>query len=97
MWFIWIWCWRNNKSKYIKKLPEIYKQLEIEKNDERNSTISNIAKSKAYDSFIYIFGAVLLYLAIAVSDIFTIIVVVISYLCVVGINVYYHIKLKKEM
>lgn len=58
----------------IKTEPQIAKQLEIEKNDERNISISHRAKSKAYNSFIYIFSFVLIYLSLSSTNTIMIIV-----------------------
>jgi hypothetical protein len=40
----------------LKNHPDIDKQIKIDKLDERNITIGNHAKAKAYDMMIFIFG-----------------------------------------
>ena len=44
---------------YVKN-PQLRKQMEIEKQDERNIAIANQAKAKAYDSMLYVLGAVII-------------------------------------
>ncbi|MEA4889917.1 MAG: hypothetical protein VB070_10685 [Clostridiaceae bacterium] len=44
----------------MKNNPEIQKQIEIEKNDERNVAMMNRAKAKAYDIMTFVFGALML-------------------------------------
>lgn len=43
-----------------KNNEELKRQIEIEKNDERNKLIAEKSKSKAYDLMIYLFAAMLL-------------------------------------
>lgn len=43
----------------LKGAPEIQKQLEIEQNDERNVTLANLAKGKAFDIMLYLNGALM--------------------------------------
>lgn len=81
----------------IKKNPEEYKQLKIEQNDERNISIANIAKSKAFDLMSGVFGAAMLILALLDSSILSILVLVGAYLLVHFTMIYYLIKLRKEM
>ncbi|WP_455539936.1 hypothetical protein [Terrisporobacter sp.] len=81
----------------LKISPEELKQLEIETNDERNIAINNKAKSKAYDSMIYILGAVLLIFSIMKVNVSAIIILVVAYLLIVGISIYYCAKYRKEM
>ncbi|MFZ7132341.1 MAG: hypothetical protein ACOWWR_08285 [Eubacteriales bacterium] len=83
--------------KAVKNNPTIQKQIEINKNDERNVTIGNRAKAKAYDMMIFIFGALMLIFALMSIDLVVILLLCLAYLFVVGYGVYYRFKFEKEM
>lgn len=80
-----------------KKYPEIAKQQEIVQKDERNVEISNRAKAKAYDAMLYVFGAVMVAFALMGMDFIPVLLLVFAYLYVVGVSIYYRIKLEKEL
>lgn len=80
-----------------KKYPDAARQLEIERNDERNVAIGNRAKAKAYDWMLYLFGALMLVFAILDVDLFAILLLVFVYLFIVGVSIYYRCKYEKEM
>lgn len=84
-------------TKSIKNYPEIQKQIEIEKNDERNVTISNRAKAKAFDIMIFVFGALMLSFALMGVKLIVILMLVFAYLLVIGFGIYYRCKYDKEM
>ena len=81
----------------LKKHPELIKQKEIEVNDERNQQISNRAKAKAYDMMVFVFGALMISFALMNVDLAVVLLVVFSYLFVVGSGVYYRVKFEKEL
>ena len=81
----------------MKSAPDIAKQIEIEKHDERNIEIANRAKGKAYDAMIYIFGALLVSFGLMGLAVYAILMLVFAYLLVVGISIYYRCKYDKEM
>ena len=81
----------------LKKHPELIKQKEIEVNDERNQQISNRAKAKAYDRMVFVFGAMMIALALMNVDLAVVLLVVFSYLFVVGSGIYYRVKFEKEL
>ena len=81
----------------LKKHPELIKQKEIEVNDERNQQISNRAKAKAYDMMVFVFGAQMISFALMNVDLAVVLLVVFSYLFVVGSGVYYRVKFEKEL
>jgi len=81
----------------MKKNPGMEKQMEIEKNDERNITVRNRAKAKAYDRMVYIFGALMLAFALLGVDVIASLLLVAAYLFVIGYELYYQIKYDKEM
>ncbi|MBQ6852778.1 MAG: hypothetical protein IJO07_01220 [Peptococcaceae bacterium] len=78
------------------KNPQLRKQMEIEKNDERNIAIANQAKAKAYDAMLYVFGALMLVFALMNVDMWPILLLVAGYLLVVGIFIFYLNKYQKE-
>ncbi|MDD3229286.1 MAG: hypothetical protein PHY23_10245 [Oscillospiraceae bacterium] len=84
-------------NRAMKKSPDIQREMEIAKNDERNIEISNRAKGKAYDAMIYIFGALMVSLGLMQIDTFVLLLIVFAYLVVVGISIYYRMKYDKEM
>jgi hypothetical protein len=81
----------------IKNSPNIQKQIDIEKKDERNVSITNYAKAKAYDMMIFIFGAQLLAFALMGIDLLAILLLTFTYLFVVGYCIFYRCKYDKEM
>lgn len=83
--------------KVISKHPEMAKKAEIEQKDERNQTIGYMAKAKAYDCMVFVFGALMLTFALMNKDLSVTLLLVFSYLFVIGYGVYYRIKYDKEM
>jgi len=81
----------------IKNSPELQKQMEIDKKDERNMAIANRAKAKAYDIMVFVFGALMISFALMGVEVVAVLLLVFSYLVVVGFGVYYRIKFEKEM
>lgn len=84
-------------DKAVEKAPDDAKRIEIETKDERNVMIANQAKAKAYDSMVFIFGDLMIVLALLNIDMVVILMLVSCYLLVVGISIYYRIKYEKEM
>ena len=78
------------------KNPQLRKQLEIEKQDERNVTIANKAKAKAYDAMLLVLGAVMIAFSLMNVPTTTILLLVGAYLLVVGVNIFYLNKYQKE-
>ncbi|BFT72642.1 hypothetical protein [Paenibacillus sp. P36] len=81
----------------MKNNPAAAKQMEIEKNDERNLAIANRAKAKAYDMIVFLFGALLLAFALMGIDKITVFILAFAYMFILGYNVYYRVKYYKEM
>lgn len=84
-------------KKALSKDEKLQKQLEIEKNDERNITISNKAKSKAYDCMTFVFGILMLIYALINVDMIATILLVVVYLFVHFYGIFFRIKYEKEM
>ena len=83
--------------KALKNSPNIQKQLEIDKKDERNVAIANSAKAKSYDMMIFVFGALMLSYALMGIDMIAILLLVFAYLFVITYGLYYRFKYDKEM
>lgn len=82
--------------KSLKNSPDLQKQLEIYKNDERNIAIGNSAKAKAYEMMIFVFGALMLSYALMGIDMIAVLLLVFSYLFVIAYGLYYRFKYDKE-
>lgn len=85
-------------ERYVyKKHPDMQKQKEIEVNDERNREISTRAKAKAYDTMVFVFGALMFSFALMNVDVAVVLLMVFAYLFVVGSHIYYSVKFEKEL
>lgn len=73
------------------------KQMEINKNDERNVAISTRAKAKAYDMMVFVFGALMLAFALMETELTVVLLLVFAYLFTIGYGVYYRFKYDREM
>lgn len=83
--------------KALKSDPNAARQLEIEKNDERNIFIASRSKAKAYDIMVFVFGALMITFALMGIDMVAVLLLVFAYLFVVGCGIYYRCKYDKEM
>lgn len=81
----------------MKKDPQFAKQKEIDEKDERNITIRNKSKAKAYDLMVMAFGALMMAFALMKVDWSVVLAIVIVYLFVVFSNIYFISKYNKEM
>ncbi|MBR2402436.1 MAG: DUF2178 domain-containing protein [Lachnospiraceae bacterium] len=81
----------------LKKHPELKKQKEIEEKDERNRTISERSKARAYDIMIFVFGALMIAFSLMNVEIQVILLLVFSYLFVTFYGIYQRYKLEKEI
>ena len=77
--------------------PQLKKQLEIEKKDERNVAIANRAKGKAFDAMTFIFGALMLSFGLMGIELSAVLLLVFAYLLVHGFALYYRLRFEKEM
>lgn len=85
----------NNRA--AKNNPQLQKQRETDKKDERNIAIVNQAKAKAYNIMLYVFGASMIAFALMRVDMAAVLLLVAAYLYVIGTFVYYFDKYQKEM
>ena len=85
------------KRRAVEGDPEIEKRLRIEQQDERNRTIADRAKARAYDAALYIFSALMLCFALMQVELAVILLLVGAYLLVVGVSIYYYVKYNHEL
>lgn len=83
--------------KAMKNSPDLQRQMEINKKDERNIAIGNRAKAKAFDMMIFVFGALMLSFALMGVDLTAVLLLVFAYLFVLFYGVYYRMKYDREM
>jgi len=83
--------------KALKDSPDIRKQINIEKLDERNVLITSRAKAKAYDMMVFIFGALMLTFALMEVDMIAILLLVFAYLFIIAYGLYYRYKLNEKL
>jgi hypothetical protein len=83
--------------KALKSSPDIRKQINIEKLDERNILITSRAKAKAYDMMVFIFGALMLAFALMEVDMIAILLLVFAYLFIIAYGLYYRYKLNEKL
>ena len=81
----------------INSYPELKRQLDIEKNDERNAAIANKAKGKAFDVMTWVFSALMVSFALMGIDTVAVLLLVFAYLLVHGFAIHYRFKFDKEM
>lgn len=86
--------WLSNRA--IRGEAKITKQIEIEKKDERNVTIMNQAKGKAFDLMSCVFGALIWAIALIGADTILVLLLFFAYLFVLGAALFYRIKYEKE-
>lgn len=84
-------------QRMLKKHPDVQKQMEIERRDERNVAIADRAKAKAFDLMLYVFGALMVSFALMNVDLAVTLLLVAAYLFVVGCGLYYRFRYEKEM
>ena len=77
--------------------PERFRQMDIEKKDERNIALAARAKGKAFDLMTFVFGALMIALALTGVDLPALLLLVFAYLFVHVSVIYYRAKLDKEM
>lgn len=81
----------------MKRNPTAAKQLEIDRNDERNLAIVNRSKAKAYDMMVFVIGALLLAFALMGIDLGMLLLFFFAYLFIIVYSTYYRYKYDKEM
>ncbi|GGL65208.1 hypothetical protein [Sporolactobacillus putidus] len=85
------------RRRALKNYPDIRKQIEIDRHDERNTAIGNRAKAKAYDLMKFTFGALMIAFALMGIDLAAVLLLAFAYLFVLGYGIYYRCKYDKEM
>lgn len=80
-----------------KNNEELKRQIEIEKNDERNVLIAEKSKAKAYDLMIYLFAAMLIIFSLMGADKLQLVVLVAIYLSLQIYALYWKSKFESRM
>lgn len=80
-----------------KNNEELKRQIEIEKNDERNVLIAEKSKAKAYDLMIYLFAAMLIIFSLMGADKLQLVVLVAIYLSLQIYELYWKSKFESRM
>ena len=79
------------------KNPKAYKRYEIEEHDERNISINQCSKAKAYDATIYLYSALMLYFALMGADLIFLFPLVGCYFLSIVIRMYHLYQYQKKM
>ena len=89
----------GNIIKYFstKNSKELIRQLEIDKNDERNVLLAEKSKAKAYDLMTYLFVAMIIIFSLMGVDKLQIIILVAIYFSIQIYGVFWRFKFEKEM
>ena len=89
----------DNLIKYFstKNHKELERQIQIDKNDERNILIAEKSKAKAYDLMIYLFTSILIILSLMGVDKLAIIMIVAIYLSIQIYALYWCSKFESKM
>ena len=85
------------KSFSTKNNEELIRQIEIDKNDERNILIAEKSKAKAYDLMTYLFVAMIIIFSLMGVDKLQIIMIIAIYLLIQIYGVFWRSKFEKEM
>ena len=88
----------GNLIKYfsIKNHEELERQIQIDKNDERNILIAEKSKAKAYDLMIYLFASLLIIFSLMGVDKLAIIMIVAIYLSIQIYALYWRYKFESK-
>jgi hypothetical protein len=81
----------------LKNSPEIIKQIEIEKNDERNVVLAARSKAKAFDMMTFVYGALMLSFALMQVELAAVLLLVAAYLFVEVYAIFCRFRLEREM
>ena len=89
----------DNLIKYFstKNHKELERQIQIDKNDERNILIAEKSKAKAYDLMIYLFASMLIIFSLMGVDKLAIIMIVAIYLSIQIYALYWRSKFESKM
>lgn len=74
--------------------PQLAKEVAIEEGDERNVSIANAAKAKAFDAMLLVYPPLLL--ALAGVEILPLLLVAAAYLFTVGVSIYWQARYRRE-
>lgn len=81
----------------LQNAPDVRKEIDIEKRDERNQMITNRAKAKAFDLYVCVFSVLLWALALMKTERTALLLLFAAHCFVLGTGLYYRSKLEKEL
>ena len=89
----------GNLIKYFstKNHKKLERQIQIDKNDERNILIAEKSKAKAYDLMIYLFTSILIIFSLMGVDKLVILIIVVVYLSIQIYALYWRSKFESKM
>lgn len=87
--------WLGNRI--VRSNPAVQKQLDIEKQDERNQMIANRAKAKAFDLYVCVFSVLLWALALMGTELPALLLLLAAHFFVLGVGLYYRFKYDREL
>ena len=77
--------------------PEARKQQQIMEQDERNVMIADKARAKSFQIMTFVYGAVIMAMALMNVDMKVILILVTTYLFIHIISIYYRVQYEKQM
>ena len=84
-------------GRVLKGAPELQRQMEIDRQDERNVAIADRAKGRAFDLMSFVFGALMVTFALMGVEMAPLLLLVAAYLFVHGYALYWRFRCEKEM
>lgn len=84
-------------GRVLKGAPELQRQMEIDRKDERNVAIADRAKGRAFDLMTFLFGALMVSFALMGVELAAILLLVAAYLFIHGYALYWRLRYDKEM
>ena len=91
-------CFANLVTALVQaKSPQYAKRVEIEKTDERNQRINTLAKAKAYDAMVTLFGLLMISFVLMGESLRAVLFMVGAYLLVTAIHIFYVSRFSKML
>ena len=75
-------------GRVLKGAPELQRQMEIDRQDERNVAIADRAKGRAFDLMTFLFGALMVSFALMGVELAAVLLLVAAYLFIHGYALY---------
>ena len=84
-------------GRVLKGAAELQRQMEIDRQDERNVAIADRAKSRAFDLMTFLCGALMVSFALMGVELAAVLRLVAAYLFIHGYALYWRLRYDKEM